>query len=282
VTRTHIQAIRLVALTAGLALLGTWAAMQLDERAFQHRAAAVLQQSERTETETPKRTTAARAAKKWTPRAMRTRAQARATGVIGRLSIPRLNVSGMVAEGVSERTLDRAIGHLPGTSFPGEPGNAALAGHRDTFFRGLARVRRGDRIRVRTADGAFTYRVARAEVVSPRDVQVLSDRKHPTLTLVTCYPFHWIGPAPKRWIVQANLIGPAVAMADDGAPAPVPRAAPAAMKAAPAKASPGRRAGSALARRERLRTVHRHDVDARRLEHPQHQKRDVVLRLGIL
>ena len=223
---TSSHAFALAALAAGLTLLGVWAANESETRDYQRRAAAVLDSVAATPsaiapprveartlavTRTPhraraERPSAARRARHAAP-ADRTRDQARMTGVIGRLSIPRLGVSGMIAEGVSERTLERAIGHVPGTPLPGERGNVSLAGHRDSFFRRLERVRKGDHIRVRTADGAFTYRVTGTRVVGPHSVEVLWNEPHPTLTLVTCYPFNAIGPAPRRWVVQADLVG---------------------------------------------------------------------------
>lgn len=128
-----------------------------------------------------------------------------ATGaLIGRVDIPRVGVSAIVREGDDTITLRHAIGHIPGTALPGQPGNAGLAGHRDTFFRGLKRIRVGDRIRLTTANGVLAYTVRHTSVVDPSDVSVLSPTDRPTLTLVTCYPFSYIGSAPRRFIVQAD------------------------------------------------------------------------------
>jgi len=125
--------------------------------------------------------------------------------LIGRVEIPRVGVSAMVREGDDAATLRHAVGHIPDTALPGEPGNAGLAGHRDTFFRGLKSVREGDRITMTTPGGVLEYIVRHTTVVDPDDVSVLSPRGRQTLTLVTCYPFYYIGSAPRRFIVQAEL-----------------------------------------------------------------------------
>jgi sortase A len=124
---------------------------------------------------------------------------------IGRIQIPRLGVSAVVRAGSDARTLRLAVGHIPGTAMPGEIGNVGLAGHRDTFFRRLRNVRPRDEIRITTPDGTFSYRVERTDVVNPSDVWVLDPTSHGALTLVTCYPFNYIGSAPQRFIVRAKL-----------------------------------------------------------------------------
>jgi sortase A len=121
------------------------------------------------------------------------------------VEIPRLNVSVVVRAGSDARTLQLAVGHISGTALPGEPGNVGLAGHRDTFFRRLQNIRPDDEIKVTTPDGFFTYRVQRTVIVKPRDVWVLDPTDRPTLTLVTCYPFSYVGSAPQRFIVRASL-----------------------------------------------------------------------------
>ena len=97
-----------------------------------------------------------------------------------------------------------AVGHIPGTALPGESGNIGLAGHRDTFFRRLRDIRADDEIRVVTAGGTFSFRVEATNVVQPHDTWVLNATTEPTLTLVTCYPFSYIGSAPQRFIVKAS------------------------------------------------------------------------------
>jgi LPXTG-site transpeptidase (sortase) family protein len=128
--------------------------------------------------------------------------------VIGRIEIPRIGVRGMVLEGTSDSCLRRAIGHIEGTALPGQPGNIGLAGHRDTFFLGLKGIKEGDTIRIRTLDGTFTYKVESIRIVTPKDVDVLDPTPVPTLTLVTCYPFNFVGAAPDRYIVQAREVRP--------------------------------------------------------------------------
>ena len=123
--------------------------------------------------------------------------------LIGRMDIPRIGISVMVLEGDDDGVLQKAVGHIPTTSFPGGPGNVAIAGHRDTFFRALRDIRKDDEITLTTMGGVYNYRVGRTEKVSPKDVQVLTSSPRPTLTLITCYPFDYIGPAPERFVVQA-------------------------------------------------------------------------------
>jgi sortase A len=127
--------------------------------------------------------------------------------VLGRLEIPRLNLSVMVREGADERTLSSAVGHIPGTALPGKLGNVGLAGHRDTFFRALRNIREDDTIEFETTRGAYRYVVKSTKIVTPRDVSVLEASGGENLTLVTCYPFYYVGSAPKRFIVRATQVG---------------------------------------------------------------------------
>jgi sortase A len=124
----------------------------------------------------------------------------------GKISIPRIGVSAIVEEGVDDSTLRRAVGHFPDSHAPGDEGTVALAGHRDTFFRGLARVRLNDLIVLETARGTYKYEVVHTSVVEPTDTQVLRSSPQSDLTLVTCFPFRYIGPAPRRFIVQSRRI----------------------------------------------------------------------------
>jgi len=126
--------------------------------------------------------------------------------VIGRLQIPRLKLSVMVREGADERTLSRAVGHIPGTALPGKMGNVGLAGHRDTFFRALRDIREDDAIEFETTHGAYRYVVKSTKIVGPRDVSVLAASGGENLTLVTCYPFYYVGSAPNRFIVRAAQV----------------------------------------------------------------------------
>jgi sortase A len=125
---------------------------------------------------------------------------------LSRMAIPRLAVSVVVSEGIKPYTLARAAGHIPGTSFPDEPGNVGIAGHRDTFFRKLGKIRRDDRIILTTPVGSYQYSVEWTRVVTPSYVELLQPSDTAVLTLVTCYPFTYVGPAPKRFIVRARRV----------------------------------------------------------------------------
>ena len=127
-----------------------------------------------------------------------------ATDTTGRIEIARIGLKAMVLEGTDDATLRVAVGHIEGTEWPGRGGHAGLAGHRDTFFRPLRKVRIGDEIRYTSAAGIYRYRVSDTEIVGPRDVQVLDPHRTATLTLVTCYPFGFVGHAPDRFIVHAT------------------------------------------------------------------------------
>jgi sortase A len=128
------------------------------------------------------------------------------SAVVGRLEIPRVHLSVIVMEGDDDATLKNAVGHLPDTVMPWENGNSAFAGHRDTFFRPLQDVRAGDEIRLASARGILVYRVRDTRVVDPDDLSVLAPSAQPELTLVTCYPFYFIGHAPRRYIVRADRV----------------------------------------------------------------------------
>jgi sortase A len=125
---------------------------------------------------------------------------------IGRVEIPRLHVSVMVLEGDTPNILRVAAGHVDGTALPGTTGNIGIAAHRDTFFRPLRNVRPQDGVVLTTSYGTFRYVVERVEIVDPADVQVLHRTADPELTLVTCYPFTYIGSAPKRFVVHARQL----------------------------------------------------------------------------
>jgi sortase A len=124
---------------------------------------------------------------------------------IGRIEIPRLGVSAIIRAGSDARTLRLAVGYIPGTALPGERGNTGLAAHRDTFFRRLRDIRTDDEIRIVTKEGTYRYEVDNTRIVQPKDVWVLNPTPEPALTLVTCYPFNYIGSAPERFIVRAEL-----------------------------------------------------------------------------
>ncbi len=142
--------------------------------------------------------------------------------LLGRVEISRLNLSAIVREGVDAKTLSIAVGHVPSTALPGQIGNFAIAAHRDTLFRALKDIRRGDLVTFQSPEGAYSYQVVATKVVKPSDVTVLrSDgggiiseddpQGQPTdksrlLTMITCYPFYYVGSAPKRFIVEAELV----------------------------------------------------------------------------
>jgi sortase A len=127
-------------------------------------------------------------------------------GLIGSIDVPRLGISAIVMEGTSARTLRRAVGHISGTALPGRPGNVGISGHRDTFFRPLRNIERNDLITLATVGGEYRYRVLSMEIVNPSDVSVLDPDEGETLTLVTCYPFYFVGPAPGRFVVKAERV----------------------------------------------------------------------------
>jgi sortase A len=132
----------------------------------------------------------------------------RTGGLVGMLDVPRLQLTTPVIEGDDDNTLKRAVGHLPDTPMPWENGNSALAGHRDGLFRPLKDVKVGDEIRFRTTRDEFRYRVTRTSIVLPDDVSVLESKSRAGLTLITCYPFYYVGSAPKRFIVHAERLQP--------------------------------------------------------------------------
>lgn len=125
---------------------------------------------------------------------------------LGRIEIGAVGLTAMVLEGADEGTLRRAVGHIRGTPLPGQRGNVALAGHRDTFFRGLRKIRVNDEITLTTLSGSYRYRVDSTKVVKPEETEVLEDNGDDILTLVTCYPFNFVGSAPRRFIVRARRV----------------------------------------------------------------------------
>jgi sortase A len=125
---------------------------------------------------------------------------------LGRMQVARIGLDAVIAEGVNDPTLRRAIGHVPHSALPGEPGNVVLAGHRDTFFRPLRNVTVGDTIRVATSYAAFDYVVTSQRVTNPDHTEAVAPTREPTLTLITCYPFGFVGRAPNRFIVRAKEV----------------------------------------------------------------------------
>jgi sortase A len=125
-------------------------------------------------------------------------------GLVGRLEIPRVGVDVIVLSGVDRATLRRSAGWLPETARPGKAGNAAIAAHRDTYFRPLRQVQQGDEVQITTLDARYRYRVEWTAVVAPGDTSVLAPTGKPALTLITCYPFYYVGEAPQRFVVRAS------------------------------------------------------------------------------
>ncbi len=126
---------------------------------------------------------------------------------MAKLEIPRLGTELYVVEGDGARELRRGPGHLAGSAMPGQSGNCIIAGHRDTHFRVLKDIREGDDIILQTQTGEYLYRVKRTQIVTPENTSVLQPTKGPELNLITCYPFYYVGSAPKRFVVEAQLAG---------------------------------------------------------------------------
>jgi sortase A len=137
----------------------------------------------------------------------------RAVDTVFKLIIPRLDAQLYVMEGDGEAELRRGPGHLPGTAMPGARGNCVIAGHRDTHFRVLRDIHKGDDIVLQTANTKYLYRVRNTRVVSPQDTRSLQPTNGPVLNLITCYPFLYVGSAPKRFVVEARLAGEVAVLA---------------------------------------------------------------------
>lgn len=173
----------------GILLLGYVGFTLLETRLYQVSAKRSLENEIRAEKERPQ---------------AQSKSPVRKGDVLGRMDIPRLGMSVAVLQGTSSRVLRLGIGHIAGTPLPGEDGNIGIAGHRDTFFRGLKDIRKNDEIQLQTASGLSRYAVDWAKVVANDDRSVLAPSKESALTLVTCYPFYFVGPAPKRFVVRAH------------------------------------------------------------------------------
>jgi sortase A len=128
--------------------------------------------------------------------------------LVGKLEISRIGISVMVLQGMEEKTLILGAGHVPGTPLPGAEGNVVIAAHRDTFFRKLEGILSGDRIQVATVGRIYEYVVDSSEIVDPEDTRAMESRARSELTLITCYPFYFVGAAPRRFIVHARPLGP--------------------------------------------------------------------------
>jgi len=134
-------------------------------------------------------------------------AQVSADRILTRLEIPKIQMDAIVVEGASRHDLSEGPGHMKETAQPGETGNAVITAHRDTFFRHIYELNKGDQIQVRRRGRTFTYEVTGKRIVMPEDISVIKPTTNPQLTLITCYPTYYIGPAPKRLVVFSKLVG---------------------------------------------------------------------------
>jgi sortase A len=125
--------------------------------------------------------------------------------VLTRLKIPKISLDAIVLDGTSPKELLEGPGHLEQTAMPGESGNAVIAGHRDTFFRHIFELNQGDEILVQRKGHTFRYEVTGKKIIKPDDTSVIAPSRDSQLTLVTCYPPHYIGPAPERFAVFSRL-----------------------------------------------------------------------------
>lgn len=126
--------------------------------------------------------------------------------LMGELIIPKLGASLPIIHGTDEDELEKGVGHFAGSVLPGQPDNSVLSGHRDTVFRELGKVGKGDEFIVSTAGGTFTYRVRQVRIVDEDDRTVIVPKPKATLTVSTCYPFDYVGYAPERYILVADLV----------------------------------------------------------------------------
>lgn len=132
--------------------------------------------------------------------------------MLTRVSIPKINLDAIVVEGATRKQLSIGPAHVTDTAFPGETGNAVITGHRDTFFRHIYELQKGDSILVRSNGEVFKYEVTGKKIVKPEDVSVLKPTRDAQLTLITCYPTYYIGPAPDRLVVFSRLVDHGVEM----------------------------------------------------------------------
>lgn len=141
-----------------------------------------------------------------TPVSVRGKSSVPSDQILTRLQIPKIQMDAIVVEGASRHELSEGPGHMKETAQPGEMGNAVITAHRDTFFRHIYELNKGDQIQVRRSGRTFTYEVTGHKIVMPEDISVIKPTNNPQLTLITCYPTYYIGPAPKRLVVFSKLI----------------------------------------------------------------------------
>ena len=185
-----------VSVASGLACLAWFVFYQVDAAVYEQSQTALLQEESSGESPVPEAAAGATRSPRVDPK------------VLGRIEIARLGVSGVIRDGVDGETLRRAVGRVPNSARPGEKGNLVLAAHRQQQFRGLRHVRPGDRIRLTTPRGRFEYEVERAWVVEPQEVSVMDATPGRQITLLTCYPFDYVGPAPQRFVVRGRQVYP--------------------------------------------------------------------------
>lgn len=189
-TRWLLRGSQYLCFITGILALGYVGLTLLDARLYQVSAKRSLESQIQVEQEHP----------------FQAKAALKAGEVLGLMDIPRLGLSVAVLQGTNSRMLRLGVGHIAGTPLPGQPGNSGIAGHRDTFFRELKDVRRNDEIDFQTATGLLRYQVNWVKVVAPDDASVLAPSTEAVLTLVTCYPFYFVGPAPNRFVVRATQV----------------------------------------------------------------------------
>ena len=183
-------------IAAGLGCLAWFVFYQVDTALYEQRQTALIQQPAEAESPVPEARVASTQSLRADPK------------VLGRVEIRRLGVSDVIREGADTKTLQRAVGHVPKTARPGAKGNMVLAAHRQQQFRGLRDARQGDRIHVTTPQGRFEYEVEQSWVVDPQDVSVMDATPGRQITLLTCYPFDYVDPAPQKFVVKKRQVYP--------------------------------------------------------------------------
>jgi sortase A len=196
---------------AGLLMLGIYLGARVHQSIFSHLAVRTFDRQREQEETSSSPTLVAKAPdfSLWSPKRIQDYEAVLAVHfdpAVALLRIPKIDLEVPVLKGTDDLTLNRGVGLIEGTAQPHENGNIGIAGHRDGFFRGLKDVQEGDRIDLVTTTGVDSYQIDRIVIVKPDDVSVLGVRDKPSITLVTCYPFYFVGSAPERYIVQASLL----------------------------------------------------------------------------
>jgi sortase A len=210
----HLRTIQIVLMVVGVSLLAFFAAAHIHRRVLSRAALERFKEAE--EQRLPEKSVRSLADKKftfdfslWSPQRIADYEKSLTADLsppIGILRIMKMHLEVPVLDGIDDITLNRGLGYIPGTAYPGQSGNVGIAGHRDGFFRALKDIGIGDAIELETPERIDIYQVKDIVIVDKDDVSVLRPTSAPTLTLVTCYPFYFIGSAPKRYIVIASLV----------------------------------------------------------------------------